>query len=158
MTLGRRNAWISVFVAVWVAVFHYETLRLNYLSPLVLRLRSGLAGRELPKLQFLYPPAGWIMFFNVDRSYGYTEVYGVREGRAELLDPHAIFETRFIGYDNIHRNVLIAVLSPHQAQPFCRYLRRKMPQYEAFAVVYAAYPDLMEHPHEIRRRIAYQCP
>ena len=39
--LGRRNVWISVFVIAWMAVFHYETLRLSYLSPLVLRLRSA---------------------------------------------------------------------------------------------------------------------
>ncbi len=146
----RRNVWISLFVIVWVAVFHYETLRLNYLSPLV--------GRELPKLKFLYPPAGWIMFFNVDRSYGFAEVYGVKAGRPTLLDPHDIFETRAVLYDNIHRNVLISVLSPYDGPRFCRYLSRKFPQYGRFTVVYAAYPDLIERPNEIQRRVAYRCP
>ena len=146
----RRNVWISLFVIVWIAVFHYETLRLNYLSPLV--------GRELPKLKFLYPPAGCIMFFNVDRSYGFAEVYGIQDGRSTLIDPHDIFATRFVGYDNIHRNVLISVLSAHDAPRFCRYLRRKFPQYDAFTVVYAAYPDLVDRPNEIQRQVAYQCP
>lgn len=166
----RRHVWISTLVILWIAVFHYETLRLNYLSPLVLRLRSGsapskaegrvegLVGRELPKLKFLYPPAGWIMFFNVDRSYGYAEVYGLHAGRPTLLDPHAIFSTRFVWYDNIHRNVLISVLSPHDAPRFCRYLQRKFPQHDAFTVVYAMYPDLVNHPDEIQRQTLYQCP
>ncbi|MBI3320140.1 MAG: hypothetical protein HYZ89_06095 [Candidatus Omnitrophica bacterium] len=154
----RRNVWITSFVILWIAVFHYETFRLNYLSPLVLRLRSGQAGRELPKLKFLYPPAGWIMFFNVDRSYGFAEVYGLSAGHPTLLDPHAIFETRFLGYDNIHRNVLISVLSPHAAPRFCRYLQRKFPQYDAFRVVYAVYPDLVNRPDEIQRQVLYQCP
>jgi len=165
----KRNVWISLFVIVWTAVFHYETLRLNYLSPLALRLRSalalskaegrveGLVGRELPKLKFLYPPAGWIMFFHVDESSGVAEVYGIRKSQPVLIDPHDIFETRFVWYDNIHRNVLISVLSAHDAPRFCRYLRRKFPQYERFAVVYAQYPDLIRQPGEIRRHIAYRC-
>lgn len=146
----RRNVWITAFVALWIAVFHYETLRLNYLSPLI--------GRELPKLKFLYPPAGWIMFFNVDRSYGFAEVYGVDAGRSTLLNPHDIFETRAVLYDNIHRNVLISVLSRQDAPRFCRYLRRKFPQYDAFTVIYAMYPDLAEHPDDVQRRVMYQCP
>lgn len=148
--LGSRNLWISLFVIVWIGVFHYETLRLNYLSP--------LAGRELPKLKFLYPPAGWIMFFNVDRSYGSAEVYGVREGKPTLIDPHAIFSTRCVGYDNIRRNVLISVLSGAAAPQFCRFLARKFPQYEAFAVTYVMYPDLVERPGEKLYRLAYRCP
>ena len=147
--MRHRNVWISLFVFVWIAVFHYETLRLNYLSP--------LAGRELPKLKFLYPPAGWIMFFTVDRSYGFAEVYGFRQGSPFLLDPHDIFATRAVGYDNIRRNVLITVLSPSASLPFCRYLRRKFPQYEQFSVVYAAYPDLVDQPSHVVHQVAYQC-
>ena len=151
MTIARRNAVISVFVVVWIAVFHYETLRANYLSP--------LAGRDLPKLKFLYPPAGWIMFFNVDRAYGMAEVYGLRPGEEPaLIDPHRIFETRFVGYDNIRRNVLIATLSPQRAQDFCAFLQRKFPAYDRFAVVYALYPDLVDEPRRILRQVAYQCP
>ncbi len=153
----RRNVWITAFVVLWIAVFHYETLRLNYLSPVVLRPRSGFR-RELPKLTFLYPPAGWIMFFNVDRAYGFAEVYGVEAGRSTLLDPHDIFETRAVLYDNIHRNVLISVLSPYDGPRFCRYLSRKFPQYGGFTVVYAEHSDLIERPNEIQRGVAYRCP
>ena len=148
--LGPRHLWISLFVIVWTSLFHYETLRLNYLSP--------LAGRELPKLKFLYPPAGWIMFFNVDRSYGLAEVYGIQAGQPVLLDPHAVFATRCVGYDNIRRNVLVSVLSSHAAPAFCRYLRRKFPEYGAFAVAYAVYPDLVERPGEKLYHLAYRCP
>ena len=142
--------WISLFVIAWIGVFHYETLRLNYLSPVV--------GRQLPKLKFLYPPAGWIMFFNVGRSYGFAEVYGIQHGRLVLIDPHEIFATRFVWYDNIRRNVLISVLSGQAAPGFCRYLHRKFPQYEAFAVAYAAYPDVVNRPNETLRQLAYRCP
>ena len=145
-----RDLLISLFVLAWIGVFHYETLRVNYLSPLV--------GRELPKLKFLYPPAGWIMFFDVDRSYGFAEVYGLRQGGPELLDPHDIFTTRFVWYDNIRRNVLVGVLSERQAPQFCAFLHQKFPSYEQFAVVYAVYPDVVDHPDEVRRQLAYQCP
>jgi hypothetical protein len=161
-----RRAWISVFVAAWVALFHYESLRLNYLSPRVLRIRSGWApqeagapsGQELPKFKFLYPPAGWIMFFQVDPTYGLAEVYGIRDGRPERIDPHAVFATRAVWYDNIRRNVLVSVLSPQDAAPFCRFLARKFPQYDAFAVTYAVYPDLVGHPGEKYAQVAYRCP
>jgi hypothetical protein len=144
-----RNAGISLFVIAWTAVFHYETLRLNYLSPLI--------GRELPKLKFLFPPAGWIMFFNVDRSYGFAEVIGFQEGRPILIDPHLIFETRFVGYDNIRRNVLVSALSLHQAPRFCAYLKRKFPQMEGFDVVYAVFPDVVNRPTEKLSEVAYRC-
>ena len=145
----RRNTLITWFVICWTLLFQYETLRANYLSP--------LAGRELPKLKFLFPPAGWIMFFNIDRSYGFAEVYGIRDRQPFLLDPHDIFKTRAVGYDNIHRNVLVSVLSRRDASAFCRYLHRKFPAYESFAVVAAEYPDLIETPDRVLRQVAYRC-
>ena len=148
--MRRRNVLISCFVIVWVGLFHYETLRLNYLSPWL--------GHPLPKLKFLYPPAGWIMFFNVDRSYGYAEVYGLRQGRPEMIDPHRIFSTRFVWYDNIRRNMMVSTLSRSAAPQFCAYLRRKFPQYDSFAVVYSLYQDVVDHPDEVRRALAYRCP
>ena len=146
----RRNTLITVFVICWTLLFQYETLRASYLSPLV--------GRELPKVRFLFPPAGWIMFFNVNPSYGFAEVYGVRGGERTLLDPHDILETKAVGYDNIHRNVLVGVLSREDAQPFCRFLRRKFPSYDEFLIVYARYPDLINAPDQILRQVAYPCP
>jgi hypothetical protein len=147
--LLRKNTLITVFVICWTLLFQYETLRASYLSPLV--------GRQLPKLPFLFPPAGWIMFFDVDKSYGFAEVYGIRDGRPSLIDPHEIFETRNVGYDNIHRNVLVSVLSAPHADDFCRYLRHKFPASDAFAVVAAQYPDLIETPDRILRALAYRC-
>ena len=145
----RRNALITWFVIGWTLLFQYETLRANSLSPLF--------QRELPKLPLLFPPAGWIMFFNVDKSYGFAEVYGVRGGEALRLDPHDVFETRAVGYDNIHRNVLVGVLSRDRAEPFCRYLRRKFPGHESFAVVYGQYPDVVNRPGQVLRQVAYLC-
>ena len=145
-----RRRTITWFVILWTLLFHYETLRANYLSP--------LAGRPLPKCPLLFPPAGWIMFFNVDPSYGFAEVYGLRGQDAALLDPHDILATRAVGYDNIRRNVLIGALDPRDAPAFCRYLRRKFPEQEAFAVVYGLYPDLIETPDRILRKAVYRCP
>ncbi len=183
--MSRRNAAITWFVIVWTLIFQYETLRANYLSPLF--------NRQLPKLALLFPPAGWIMFFNVDKSYGLVEVYGMRDGQPVLIDPHQIFQTKAVGYDNIHRNVLVSVLSPSSigsAQqcialsrsgpneywiavlrgvcdhppdqqvdtlPFCRYLRRKFPAYDSFAVVYANYPHLIATPDRVVHQVAYRC-
>ena len=150
MPKRRRNAWITAFVVAWTLLFHYETLRANYLSP--------LAGQELPKLPLLFPPAGWIMFFNVDQGYGFAEVYGLRRDQEpSALDPHDIFATQAVGYDNIHRNVLVGVLHQAYAPTFCRYLRRKFPSYDGFAVVYAQYPDVVDAPDLVQRRIAYRC-
>ena len=148
--LLRRNTLITIFVAGWLLLFQYETLRASYLSP--------LAGHRLPKCPLLFPPAGWIMFFNVDQSFGFAEVYGVRARVPTLLDPHAVFATKAVGYDNIHRNVLISVLSRDRVRDFCRYLRRKFPDDDAFAVVYAEYPNLVTTPDRILRQVAYGCP
>ncbi len=145
----RRNILITWFVICWTLVFHYETLRHSYLRPLF--------GRELPKLPLLFPPAGWIMFFNVDRSYGFAEVYGIRGGEPIQLEPHAILETKAVGYDNIHRNVLVGVLSQQHAPAFCRYVRRKFPGYDSVVVAYAQHPDLIDTPDRILRQVAYRC-
>lgn len=134
---------------VWLVVFHYESLRYRYLSPMV--------GHELPKLKLLFPPAGWIMFYNVDASYGSAEVYGIRGGQPTLIDPHRIFATRFVWYDNIRRNILISVLSAPYGPAFCRYLRRKCPEYEEFAVVYAQRPDVVRSPDRVVRKVVYRC-
>ena len=147
--MPRRHRLITAFVIVWTLVFQYETLRLMYLSPLF--------GRELTKLPLLFPPAGWIMFYQIDRGYGFAEVYGLREEQPFKLDPHDIFENKPLGYDNIHRNVLVSVLSAHDAPRFCRYLHRKLPNYDTFAVVHAAYPDLITAPDRIDRQVVYRC-
>jgi hypothetical protein len=148
--LVRRNTLITWFVIGWTLLFHYETLRASYLSP--------LAQRNLPKVPFLFPPAGWIMFYNVDKTYGYADVYGIRHGQSVKLDPHDILETRAVGYDNIHRNVLVGALDPQDAPQFCRFLHRKFPAYQSFVVLYAQYPDVVGDPDRVLYRVAYRCP
>lgn len=144
-----RNKLISVFVVVWLAVFTYESTRHFYLEPLF--------GARLPKVKFLFPPAGWIMFFNLDDSYGYAEVYGIKDGRAQAIDPHQVLQTRAIGYDNINRNALVAVLSGDVEKPFCDFLRRKFPYFDSFTVTYVNYPSLTTRPFEREQGVAYEC-
>ena len=145
----KRNILISIFVITWLVVFHYESTRYFYLEPLL--------KRPLPKVKFLFPPAGWIMFFNVSDSFGYAEVYGIKDGQSQLIDPHQILQTRAIGYDNIHRNALITVLAREMQRPFCGYLRRKFPSFDNFVITYVEYPHLSTQPFERIQRAIYEC-
>ena len=149
MTRPKKLA-ISLFVICWLFLFNYESLRYKYLNPWV--------GRTLPKLRLLFPPAGWIMFFRISDQEGRIEVYGLQKGLATLIDPHDIFRTRFVLYDNIHRNVLINVGSRDAVRPFCRFLNRKFPQYEGFSVYYLTYPSVTRDPTEKYYQLLYQCP
>jgi hypothetical protein len=145
----RQKALVSAFIAAWTLVFHYESLRYSFLDPLV--------GRELPKVKFLFPPAGWIMFYKVDKADGFAEVYGRKGEAVELIDPHRIFETRWLGYDDIRRNVLVTALEPAYARDFCGFLERKFPGYDGFDVVEAWIPDVTEKAPRILRQVAYKC-
>lgn len=149
MTDGTRNKIIIVFVLTWLLLFHYESLRANYLNPLF--------RRELPKFKFLFPPAGWIMFYNVGEIEGRAEVHGFKNGKFELIDPHRIFDIHWLGYDNIRRNILITVLHPHDARSFCRYLERKFPEYSRFAILEVVYPSNIRYPGKKITDIAYTC-
>lgn len=149
-TKSVRNIFISTFVIIWLGVFHYESLRAGYLNPLF--------KRELPKIKFLFPPAGWIMFYRVDRGFGFTEVYGVKNGQIQKIDPHEIFQTRTIMFDNIHRNILSTVADQRYAGTFCPFLKRKFPYFDAFNVVTVYYPDLVKERFERMQRVQYVCP
>ncbi len=144
-----RNTFISIFVVIWLVLFHYESTRHFYLEPLL--------KRNLPKTKFLFPPAGWIMFFNVNDSFGYTQVYGVKNGNTQPIDPHQILQTRAIGYDNINRNALITVLGRDMAQPFCQFLKRKFTYFDGFLVTYVQYPHVSKQPFEQTQTIVYEC-
>ena len=146
---SRRHRWITVFVVLWLLVFHYESLRYSYLQPLL--------HRPLPKVQWLFPPAGWIMFYRVEPSEGRAEVYGITHGVPHLIDPHDIFRTRFVWYDNIRRNVLVSVLNQGSAPGFCRFLRRRFPTYDGFVVVYLQYASVTQQPPAAQRYEAYRC-
>jgi hypothetical protein len=149
MNTTLRNKLISIFVILWLGVFYYESTCYYYLQPLF--------KRELPRMKFLFPPAGWIMFYNIGDNFGYAEVYGVKDSKPQLIDPHQILETRAIGYDNINRNALVTVLTPGISQSFCPYLQRKFPYFEKFLVTYVEYPHLTEAPFEKQQTVAYEC-
>ncbi len=100
------------------------------------------------------------MFFNVDDQFGHAEVYGVTDGdalRVVPIDPHEILPTRFIGFDNVKRNVLSSVLHRHMKEPFCRYLNRKFPDFDRFLVTAVHYPSVTKTPHERYQSVVYQC-
>lgn len=144
-----RHVFISIFVVVWLSVFHYESLRAFYLNPLF--------GRALPKVKFLFPPAGWIMFYHVDDRFGFTEVYGVKGGIPRRIDPHDIFQTRTIMFDNTHRNVLSTVADERYAASFCRFLERKFPYFDNFFVTTVYYPHLSKERYEHIQQVKYAC-
>lgn len=150
MLKGRlRHFGISLFVVLWVSVFHYESLRYFYLQPFF--------NKPLPKTRFLFPPVGWIMFFNVDDQFGTPQVYGRRDELTQAIDPHDILRTRTIGYDNIRRNVLSEALEQGNRPSFCAFLERKFPQYESFSVNYLYYPSLSRDPGLKIERPVYEC-
>ncbi len=145
-----RNTLISLFVILWLCVFHYESIRAFYLNPLF--------KRDLPHMKFLFPPAGWIMFYNVGDQSGNVEVFGLKQGKPpQLIDPHQIFQTRQIGYDNIHRGAMGAFTSERAAPQACRFLHRKFPYFEKFLVTYINYPSVSKNPMEQVRYVVYQC-
>lgn len=145
-----RSIFISVFVVVWLCVFHYESLRHFYLQPFF--------SKPLPKLKFLFPPAGWIMFYNVDDIAVYAQVYGVRNGISQLIDPHQIIRTRFIGFDMVHRNVLSTVLVPDVRKSFCASLHKQFPEFEKFVIMQVEFPSLLKSRFERYQTPVYQCP
>ena len=145
-----RNIFISIFVALWLCVFHYESIRYYYLQPHF--------HTPLPKLKFLFPPAGWIMFYNVDDRTGYAQVYGLRKGAVQLIDPHEIIRTRFIGFDMVHRNVLSEVLLPGVRKDFCNALQKQFPEFEKFIITAVDYLSLIRSRFERTETPVYQCP
>ena len=144
-----RNRAITFFVVIWLLVFNYESVRHFYLEPAL--------NQPLPKFKFLFPPAGWIMFYNVNDSFGYAEVYGMKGEQMQLLDPHHIIRTRTIGYDNIHRNILSAVSQKSLGPAFCRFLEMKFPDFDNFAVTTVWYPSLVKEPHHRLQQLVYVC-
>lgn len=157
----RRQLWISLFVVAWNLLFLYETFRHFQLTPLLRALALNwdlpLGGRELPKLPMLFPPAGWIMFYHVGDGAGGIEVYGIRGGTPALLDPHAIFETRYILFDNIRRGMMFSSAEPGRSWDFCNYLRRKFPEYPDFAVTQYQVPSLVKATQRKTQAVLYRC-
>jgi len=145
-----RNCLISLFVIVWSCAFHYESVRHFYLNPLF--------EKTLPKVKFLFPPAGWIMFFQVNPQFGFFEVYGKKGKTNHLIDPHDIFRTRTIMFDNIHRGILGSVDNNRwAAQSFCRFLHYRFPFFDDFIITSWYYPDVTKEYFERYQQIQYQC-
>lgn len=97
------------------------------------------------------------MFFNVDQTYSYVEVYGKIGETVQPIDPHDIFRTRTFGFDNIHRNVLSGVGSRESAAAFCQYLAWRLPAYEDFVVMTVYYPSLVKEPYKHWQEPLYRC-
>jgi len=144
-----RNIFISIFVICWTLLYHYESTRHFYLNPLF--------KTDLPKTKFLFPPAGWIMFFQVGESSGAREVFGIKDGTGYFIDPHDILRTRTIGYDNIHRGILGSAAHPRNANAFCRFLKFRFPYFDNFIVKAIYYPDVSKDRSERIERIDFQC-
>lgn len=144
-----RNCVISIFGIVWIILFQYVSLRHFYLEPFF--------QKKLWKPKFLFPPAGWIMFYRVDNRFATTQVYGFRDQQPYLIDPHDIFRTRTIGYDNIYRGIVGAVHEQSNRQSFCGYLKRRFPEYQRFVIMFEVYPDMVHKPQLRQKKISYQC-
>ncbi len=144
-----RNICISVFVILWTLIFHYESLRAIYLN---LWFKQ-----DLPKVKFLFPPAGWIMFYAVDDAFGVIDVYGVKKESVQKIDPHDIFRTRTIGFDNIHRGIMGSAAGRGMEKSFCSFLQRRFPYFDRFIIVQAYYPSITQHPYNRQEQPLYQC-
>ncbi len=144
-----KNILISIFVILWTVVFHYESTREFFLEPFL--------KKELPKIKFLFPPAGWIMFFNINDEYSYPEIYGVSPEGVQLIDPHQILATRTIGFDNIHRNVLGAVFAEGLRGQVCAFLERKFPDFDNFIITGVLYPSVTKTPNRRIQKVIYEC-
>ena len=144
-----RNIFITIFVILWCCAFHYESIRHFYLNPIF--------DRSLPKIKFLFPPAGWIMFFRVDESYGHLRIFGFKDEKIHEIDPHEIFKVRTIGFDNIHRGVIGSAASRRNRHAFCKHLFKHFDTFDNFRVVYSHYPNYVTNPYESFEQILYAC-
>ncbi len=104
------------------------------------------------------------MFFNVDEQFSRTQVYGLKslpqnpnQYVPQEIEPHVIFRTRTIGFDNIHRNIMSTVIMEMNQRPFCRYLKMKFPYYDNFVVILVRYPNVVKTPMEHTQQVVYQC-
>lgn len=138
-----KNAAVIIVVVLWLFLFHYESTRYFF--------------HDFPKTKFLFPPYGWIMFFRVDDDFSYVEVYGKKGEQIELIDPHDIFRTRTIGFDNIHRNILSSVAARDSAKSFCPFLKYRFPYFDSFFVTYVYYPSITKEPGKRLEEVLYTC-
>lgn len=144
-----RNILITLFVIVWTIIFHYESARYFYFQ--------RWFNRPLPKMKLLFPPAGWIMFYEVTRQSGNVEVYGVKNSVPQLIDPHDIFRTRTFGFDNVHRGIMSVAADEKNKTRFCGFLRKRFPYFDQYVITYDYYPDITKERHQKWQTVLYQC-
>ncbi len=144
-----RNRFITLFVILWCMAFHYESVRHFYLQPLF--------KQTLPKIKFLFPPAGWIMFYRVDDAYGHIRIFGLNKDQNFEIDPHEIFRVRTIGYDNIHRGVISSAASKRNSRAFCQHLYKRFDNFDDFKIVYSFYPNFITKPYLQYQQVLYSC-
>ena len=146
----QRNACITIFVILWCLAFHYESVRHFYLEPFF--------HRSLFKVPFLFPPAGWIMFYQVDETYSHIRIFGFKNGQNYEIDPHEVFRVRTIGFDNIHRGVIGAAASEKNQDAFCKQLfTRFKNNFERFSILYEYYPSFVTDPYKRYQQVFYSC-
>lgn len=144
-----RNSFITVFVIIWTLFFHYQSTRAFYLEHWL--------GKPLPAVRWLFPPAGWIMFYHIDNRAGNINVYGVKKNDTKLIDPHDIFRVRTIGYDNFHRGIMFTVAMKHNRRQFCSFMFRRFPYFDRFIVEYEEFPDIAKERYMRNSHILYNC-
>ncbi|GEM_PF-978650 len=151
-----RDRFISCFVVIWLVLFFYNNTRHMLLEPF---FRKSLHNPtfNLAMNKFLFPPAGPIMFYDVGDAFGYHKVFGIKGGQIFELDPHQIYLSRTLFYDNVHRGVLGDIADPGNIPLFCRVMHRRMPEFDDFAVVFRVYPSLMESRYQYRDGLRYRC-
>jgi len=158
-----QTLFITFFVIFWMVLFHYESVRHFYLNPYVypkiknLKVVAKLLPEGFKKTKFLFPPAGWIMFFRVTPSYGNVEIIAIDGQRSYRLDPHQVLLTRDIMYDNVYRGVLGSFAENRNAPQTCRYLKRRFPEFDNFIVRYHYYRNVVDSPYKYDVIPQFQC-
>jgi len=149
---GRR-VFISSLIVIWALVFNYEALRWPYLQPVL--------NKRLPDIPILYSALGWNMFYKMDNQWMAAEYHGLKDDLPpEQIDPHLIFDTKVFGYDPVKLNLPTpSVFDPKLKASFCRFVNRKLPDYDAVVVSLSGYKQLTpERSEKIYYPNAYQCP
>ncbi len=151
-----RDCFINYFVVIWLFLFFYYNTRSFLLEPF---LRGAFRNPTLTLEgnKFLFPPAGPIMFYNVNSAFGHHRVLGIKNEEAFELDPHDIYLTRTFFYDNVHRGVLGEIGDLSNAPSFCYTMYRRMPEFDDFVVTLRVYPSLTTSRYVYREKLIYHC-
>ncbi len=151
-----RDRFITLFVLIWLIVYFYNNTRLMLLRPFIQR-HFPRAAAHLPVNQFLFPPAGPIMFLHLDDTFAHFVVYGVKDLKLYELNPHKIIQNRTLFYDNTHRGVLSAIADRETAPSFCRMMDRRFPEFDDFVVALRRYRSLSRQPHIYEEAGIFRC-